>query len=44
MQNLIEGLLKHFDSGTLTRRELMQGLALLAAGIRSGGTSGRLTA
>jgi len=32
MQNLIEGLLKHFDSGTLTRRELMQGLALLAAG------------
>jgi catechol 2,3-dioxygenase-like lactoylglutathione lyase family enzyme len=32
MQNIIEKLLKHFECGTLTRRELMQGLALLAAG------------
>lgn len=31
MQTIIEKLLKHFDSGTLTRRELMQGLTVLAA-------------
>jgi catechol 2,3-dioxygenase-like lactoylglutathione lyase family enzyme len=31
MEKVISNLLKHFDSGTLSRRELMQGLALLAA-------------
>ncbi len=30
MEKVISNLLKHFDRGTLSRRELMQGLALLA--------------
>ena len=31
MHNVIERLMQHFDGGILTRRELMQGLTLLAA-------------
>jgi catechol 2,3-dioxygenase-like lactoylglutathione lyase family enzyme len=30
VENVISNLMKHFDGGTLTRRELMQGLTLLA--------------
>ena len=30
MEKVISNLVKHYDRGTLTRRELMQGLALLA--------------
>lgn len=32
MNAIVSSLLSRFDSGTLTRRDLMQGLALLAAG------------
>ena len=31
MEKVISNLLKHYDRGTLSRRELMQGLTLLAA-------------
>src|SRR5438105_1273025 len=32
MEAVISGMLKRFESGTLTRRELIQGLAMLAVG------------
>ena len=35
MEAIIPNLLKSFDKGTLTRRELMQGLALIAAASRT---------
>ena len=40
MQNVIWKLLTHYDRGTLTRRELMQGLAVLAAASTTASAAG----
>ena|SRR6185436_12427251 len=39
MESLISGLLKRYENGGLSRRELVSGLAMLAAGAATAGTA-----
>src|SRR5215216_5719106 len=39
MQEIIWNLIQRYDSGKLTRRDLMQGLAILASGVAMGPTA-----